>query len=239
MEEKDETTQKHVSAWRIGWASAKATAVPMVILWCLSVATVAAYYYVPCVAAAFDPLMRWQAEHGWVGAFLNRLVFSGLLPGVFMLAMPKLRPPVHPVLSVVAIVIWSGLWGILTETFFRLQAFWFGDGPDLWVVLAKTVVDQFAWTILFVTPSVATFYFWIACGFSFSKMRRCWPKHWVRGVILPSLLANWCVWIPVVASVYSFPRPLQIQVSGFATAFWVLMCLKIGAFSRPVTNDGA
>lgn len=41
--------------------------------------------------------------------------------------------------------------------------------------------------------------------------------------------------VPDVAAVYAFPRPLQIQVSGFATAFWVLMCLKIGALSRPAT----
>jgi hypothetical protein len=38
-----------MSAGRIGWAAAKANAVPMVVLWCLAVATVAAYYLVPGV----------------------------------------------------------------------------------------------------------------------------------------------------------------------------------------------
>ena len=104
------------------------------------------------------------------------------------------------------------------------------------VILAKTAVDQFVWNVFLVTPSVSTFYFWIACGYSFARMQRDWPKDWIRGLILPNLFANWCVWIPVVAAVYAFPRPLQIQVSGFATAFWVLMCLKIGALSRPATN---
>ena len=231
------TANGQVSAWRIGWASAKANAVPMVVLWCLAAATVAAYYLVPGVAAVFEPLMRWQVESGWVAAFLNRFVFAGLLPGVFMLSLPHLRAPVCPVVSVFAIGVWCGAWGIATDVFFHLQAIWFGDGPELTVVLAKTAVDQFVWNVLLVTPSVATFYFWIACGYSFARMRRDWPKHWIRGVILPNLLANWCVWIPVVAAVYAFPRPLQIQVSGFATAFWVLMCLKIGALSRPATND--
>jgi len=32
-----------VAAGRIGWAAATANAVPMVVLWCLAVATVAAY----------------------------------------------------------------------------------------------------------------------------------------------------------------------------------------------------
>ena len=70
------TANGQVSAWRIGWASAKANAVPMVVLWCLAAATVVAYYLVPGVAAVFEPLMRWQVESGWVAAFLNRFVFA-------------------------------------------------------------------------------------------------------------------------------------------------------------------
>ena len=84
-----------VKAFRSGWRAAKANAVPMVVLWCLAAATVAAYYLVPGVAAAFEPLMRWQVESGWVAAFLNRFVFAGLLPGVFMLSLPHLRAPVR------------------------------------------------------------------------------------------------------------------------------------------------
>ena len=47
------TANGQVSAWRIGWASAKANAVPMVVLWCLAATTVAAYSLVPGLAAAF------------------------------------------------------------------------------------------------------------------------------------------------------------------------------------------
>ena len=123
-----------MSAGRIGWAAAKANAVPMVVLWCLAAATVAAYYLVPGVAAAFEPLMRWQVESGWVAAFLNRFVFAGLLPGVFMLSLPHLRAPVRPVASIFVIGVWCGLWGIATDAFFHLQSIWFGDRPDLAVV---------------------------------------------------------------------------------------------------------
>ena len=111
------TANGQVSAWRIGWASAKANAVSMVVLWCLAAATVAAYYLVPGVAAAFEPLMRWQVESGWVAAFLNRFVFAGLLPGVFMLSLPHLRAPVRPVASIFVIGVWCGLWGIATDAF--------------------------------------------------------------------------------------------------------------------------
>lgn len=67
-------------------------------------------------------------------------------------------------------------------------------------------------------------------------MRETWPARWVGRVILPSLVTNWCVWIPVVAAVYAFPVPLQIQVSGFASAFWTLVCLKVGVNSMSASD---
>lgn len=39
-------TKGQVSAWCIGWAAAKANALPMAVLWCLVAATMAAYYLV-------------------------------------------------------------------------------------------------------------------------------------------------------------------------------------------------
>ena len=76
--------------WRVGWESAKANAVPMVLLWLLAAATVVTYYVVPCAAAVFGPLQRWHIEGGWVAAFLNRTFFLGLLPGVFLLTVRSL-----------------------------------------------------------------------------------------------------------------------------------------------------
>lgn len=57
------TTERSVAiAWRIGIRSARANAVPMVALWLLAGATVWAYYAVPSVAAALEPLLRWQTH---------------------------------------------------------------------------------------------------------------------------------------------------------------------------------
>ena len=35
--------------------------------------------------------------------------------------------------------------------------------------------------------------------------------------------------MPVSLAIFAFPLPLQVQLSGFAAAFWTLMCLQIGA----------
>lgn len=219
------------SPLQIGWASVKANAVPMFVLWLMAVASVLSYYFLPRAAVFLEPLARWQCSCGWAAAFLNRFVFCGVLPGVFVLTMPRLRLAAFPFLTVVATGLWGGVWGILTDGFFRLQGAWFGVEPTIGSIVLRTLTDQFVWNVFIVTPCVAAFYYWIGCGFSFRKARETWPQQWIMRVILPSLVTNWCVWIPVVAAIYAFPVPLQIQLSGFASAYWTLVCLKIGSNS--------
>ena len=222
-----ETERIGKSSWRIGWESVKANAVPIVVLWGLAAVTVLAYNFVPGVAAAFEPLKRWQTESGWLAAFLNRVFFCGILPGVFLVTVKSIRPR-HPFATVVAQTLWCGVWGIACDWFFRLQSGWFGDGADFTTLLLKTAVDQFVWTVLAIAPANAVFFFWAGRDFSFHRVRNEWPRTFIRRMVFPNLLSNWCVWIPVIFVVYAFPQPLQVQVSGFAAAFWTLVCLQIG-----------
>ena len=54
------------------------------------------------------------------------------------------------------------------------------------------------------------------------------PKSFYSGLVLPNLLANWVLWIPVTFAIHMFPTPLQIQLSGMASALFSLMLLAIG-----------
>ena len=119
-----------IAALRIGLRSVRANAVPMVVLWVLAAGTVWAYYAVPAVAAAFEPLRQWQTESGWLAAFLNRVFFNGLLPGVFLLAIPSIRPK-HVLLVIAAQALWGGCWGVATDFFFRWLDVLFGSGRDM------------------------------------------------------------------------------------------------------------
>lgn len=109
---------------------------------------------------------------------------------------------------------------------------WIGNGCDFMTLLLKTCINQFVWTVFLIAPANACFYFWVARDFSFRRVRREWPRGGVGGVILPNLISNWCVWIPVNMVIFVFPLPLQIQLSGIAGAFWTLLCFQIGARSR-------
>ena len=73
------------------------------------------------------------------------------------------------------------------------------------------------------------FYFWVGRGFSLRRTREEWPsgRFW-RTLVLPFLFANWCVWVPVTIVVFLFPLPLRVHIVGFASAFWTLMCLRMG-----------
>ena len=77
---------------RVGAASTKANAVPMAVLWLLAASAVVVYYRVPGAAGAFEPLAKWQTGGGWIAAFLSRVVFCGLVPGVFIVLLKALRP---------------------------------------------------------------------------------------------------------------------------------------------------
>ena len=213
---------------KVGWEAAKANRMPMLVLWILATASVIGYYTIPCVAAAFKPLMDFQLRHGWLAAFANRLVFTGLLPGLFLCALKSIRPR-HPLVVVAAQALWGGVWGVICDKMYVFVDWMFGSGTDVLSVLLKTLFDQFPWTVLVIAPANAAFYFWVGRNFSLRRTHEEWPSNafW-QTLVMPFLVSNWCVWIPVTVAVFLFPLPLRVHIVGFASAFWTLVCLRMG-----------
>lgn len=223
------------AASRIGLASVKANLVPMVVLWALAATLVVGYYLVPGIDRCLEPLRRWQIESGWGAAFLNRFFFCGVVPGVFLLTVKSIRPR-FPLATALAQGMWGGVSGIVYDFFYRWQCVWFGDGIDVATLLKKLLVDQFTITVFVVAPLNVLVFFWISREFSFARFRSEFPRPFLARALLPNLVTNWCVWIPVVLAIYAFPLALQVQVSGFACAFWALTCLQIGRRSSSVRS---
>ena len=220
-------TENIRAAFRVGLASARANLVPMVVLFGLAVVVSLGYFNVPEVSAALGPVVRWQDEYGWIAAFATCGVFCGLLPGVFVFLVRRLRVA-HPWRTLLVQVGWSGICGIVSQVVFSLNAELFGTGTDLVTLGLKTLVFQFAWVPLFYAPVGALVYFWMGCDFSLIRFRReCTWRSWVA-VLLPNLITNWVLWIPCSFAVHSFPTDLQIQLTGFANAFYSLLLIWIG-----------
>lgn len=208
--------------WRVGLASIRANRLPMAVLWLMAAMSVVAYWLYQPFADMLEPLSRWQTKDGWVAAALNRIAFGGLLPGVFLCTVRSIRPK-RPALTIGVFCVWAAMWGILCDIFFTLQAQWFGYGHGFATVLMKTVVDQLVWTAFLCTPVNALFFTWVANDFRSIPLAAT-----LREKYLSMLFANWIVWLPVSAAVYMFPLPLQIQLIGFAGAFWMLVALAAG-----------
>lgn len=220
------------SSWEIGWESVKANRLPMVVLWILALVMVSAYYRVSGVSDVLRPLAIWQRDSGWQAAFANRFFFCGVLPGVFLLAIKKLRPK-RPFAVVFAQTLWSGWWGVTCDWFFRLQDLMFGHELKFSVLLCKVLLGQFVWTVFVIAPANAVFFFWVGRDFSFRRVRDEWPRHFFGDLVMPNLVSNWMIWIPVAFAIYAFPVDLQVQISGFVCSFWILMCLQIGLRTQP------
>lgn len=221
---------KSGNPFAVGLSAVRAIVVPMVVLWAVAAALVFSYYALPSVAALFEPLSRWQTENGLLAAFLNRVMFCGVIPGLFLLAVRSLRPR-RPLLTIFAQSCWCGLWGMVVDLFYRLLDVMLGAGVDWSTLALKTVADELVLTPLVISPADAVFFFWLGRDFSLARVRLEWPTRFIRGLLAPNLIANWCVWIPTGFVIFAFPLPLQVQLSGLLSSVWTLMCLQIGIFS--------
>ena len=128
------------AAFQIGLASARANLVPMVALWALAVVLVSAYCLLPGFARALEPLREWQVRSGWIGPFLNRVAFCGVLPGVFLLSIASIRPH-RPLAVIVSESLWNGALGVAGDWSFRMLNVVFGNGTDWTTLLLKTAAD--------------------------------------------------------------------------------------------------
>ena len=212
---------------KIEIASVRANLLSMGILWGLAGAAVAAYYLMPGVAGALKVFADWQVEYGKLASFANRFICGGIVPGVFLLTMPSIRPK-RAVATILAQSVWCGLMGIAVDVFFALQGVWFGTEPSFGVSVVKTLVDQFGFCVLFVTPLNALFYAWMGNGFSFRRENGGMTRDWFVRSYVGNVVMNWAITIPTLVCVYSFPMELQITVSGFVRAIWTLRAIFTG-----------
>ena len=208
----------------------RANAVPATVLWLSAIVLAAGYRFLPQVSTVLEPVAQWQMRNGWRAAFLTQFFFCGAVPGVFLLTVRSLKTR-HPIAKIAVQAVWCGGMGAACWLFYGLQCRLFGDGCGFPTILCKTLVDQFVWTAFIVSPLGALFFVWLGCDFSFLKTWNTVRRGFVRRVVAPNLVANWCVWIPVVAAIYTFPRPLQIVVLGLVSSLWILLCLQIGALT--------
>jgi hypothetical protein len=197
------------------------------------------YYVSPAFADLLDRLAHYKAEHGLAFVVVAAVLAGAVLPEIFVIVFfqrGRFRKENGRNLAF-TIPTW-GIDGILVDLMYRLNAFWFGDVTTVWVVTAKILVDQLGYNPFFAAPAEVLVYEWKNDGFSWGSVRRALSWEHYRDKIVPTLLATWAVWGPLMAIIYSLPYGLQFPLFSIALTFWVLLLTYMtNRFSGKIAAD--
>ncbi|HOM58589.1 MAG TPA: hypothetical protein P5125_02995 [Kiritimatiellia bacterium] len=222
--------------WIIGLKAARANLVPGLILQAAAFALLASYTFLPPVRHALTEVGRWQARFGVPFSLASYLFFCGVVPYLFCLACPALRPAQRGRALAFALGFW-GLMGLLIPQFYRLQSALYGNGTDVQTLVCKILTDQFVFSAFLTVPLVSLAHFWKDCGYRWEAVAPHMGRGWYSRLVLPNLVMNWTVWIPSLCVIYSLPTALQPHVAGLIGGFWALMCLQIAAHTPKTTRQ--
>ncbi len=223
--------------WRIGVAAARANLIPGAVLQAAACALLVGYWCVPGVRSALEAAAAWQARRGVAFASLSYFFFCGVAPYLFCLAVPSLRPRQPGRAAWFVVGFWVPMAVILPQ-FYVFQSWLYGDGRDVWTLARKVLTDQCGYTAFFASPAAALAHLWKAHDYRWREVRPLLGAGWYRRLVLPNLIANWALWFPSMFVVYSMPPALQSHLAGLIGCFWSLMCLQIGAHTRPASAAG-
>ena|SRR5947209_4729350 len=208
----------------LGWEAARANAKPALIIQALMLALAVAYYKSPQTAGALRDFAEFKRQHGLSFIIVASVAAGALIPELFLiLFFQRGRPRLENLRNLAfTIPVW-GFDGSLVDLMYRTEAHWLGDVATMPVVCGKILIDQFGYNVFFAAPFGVLTYEWKNNGISLGPVRDLftWPHY--RDKIVPTLLATWAVWIPLMAIIYSLPLALQFPLFALALSFWVLL----------------
>ncbi|MEY2560578.1 MAG: hypothetical protein QOG51_993 [Verrucomicrobiota bacterium] len=216
--------QTNRTSLAIGWEAAKANAVPAFILQGAMLVVLISYYWSPACADFLNRVARYKEQHGLVFVVLAAILAGAIVPELFVIVFfQRSRLRTQNLRNLAFTIPTWGIDGILVDLMYRMNAVWFGDVVTVSVVIAKILVDQLGYNPFFAAPAEVLVYEWKNEGFSWRSVRRALTWEHYKDKIVPTLLATWAVWAPLMAIIYSLPYPLQFPLFSIALTFWVLL----------------
>ncbi len=209
--------------WRAGLHSARALLWPGLILQGFAIALVLAYYFVPAAQGVFAQVGAWQRQGGYAFSAGVTAGCGGLLPFLFLRFHPATRRQ-HPWAHLPFFLLYWAWKGAEVDLVYRTLGTLYGNGHGLATVAAKVVTDQFGYNPFYSAPVSALCFAWKDAGFRWAPVAAdVRTGRWYPRRVVPVLLSLWCVWIPVVACVYSLPAPLQMPLFNVVLCFWSML----------------
>ena len=214
----------HRTSLALGWEAAKANLAPALLIQALMLALLAGYYLSPAIARWLEAFASFKTRHGFTFVVIAAVLAGSVIPEIFLiLFFQRGRPNRRNLRNLCfTIPIWA-IDGSFVDLLYRSEAAWFGNIVTLPVVAAKICVDQFGYNPFFAAPFGVLTYEWKNTGFSLESLGRAFTWDHYRDKVVPTLLATWAVWIPLMAMIYSVPLSLQFPLFSLALVFWVLL----------------
>lgn len=209
--------------WHAGLRGARANLAPGLALQLFALALVLAYYHHAPTHAAVEQLADLRNRMGATFGILSTGLCGGLLPFIYLKAVPATRARYTWAQGAAIAAFWSykgleiGLW-------YRFLAWSVGEGTGPGTVVAKMILDQFVYCPILAVPLTVLVYDWCEHGFSFSALAaEVRAPRWYARRALPMLISNLGVWIPAVCIIYALPTALQLPLQNLVLCFFTLL----------------
>ena len=199
-----------------------ANLIPAIALWALAVALLALYFTFPPATEAFNQLAALKTRWGWVFTMAAQALAAGLLPFLFQ----KFQRGDHRRLTwaqLPFLLLVRAIMGVLTDEFYNLQAFWFGDSNALSTIAIKIAVDMLIYSPLVVLPLVVWTFGLMDNGYALDTTRASLGPDWKTKRWLPLYVATLLVWVPTLVVIYALPLALQFPFQAVVQCFWGLV----------------
>ncbi len=190
---------------------------------------VLAYYFYPPVQSALNHLAEIKTRMGYSYTAIAAVIAGAIIPELLRIIVFqhwKVRRENFTNL-LFSIPLWSVL-SVIVDFFFRCQADWFGHEATFSVVAKKVLVDQFLYNTLYACPVQTWVYDWKNRSYSTKGISSFFTVSYYKEKIVPTLFANWGVWLPLTSILYSLPSNLQIPLFALALSIWVMMLTWMG-----------
>ncbi|MDB6128322.1 MAG: hypothetical protein JWM35_2218 [Verrucomicrobia bacterium] len=213
--------------WRPTLRAAQANLVPGIVIWSVGFTLVLAYYNIAPVHAALGRLTELRARTGFLFPAVSTALCGAVLPILYLRSDPALRADYRFKNCVLLIVFWAYK-GVEIELWYRVLAHFVGNNQNVRTVAIKVFLDQAIYSPFFAVPLTVLVFSFTHVGLRFGPIKAdLRAGGWYRRHVLPTVLANAVIWIPVVCLVYALPLPLQIVLFDLVLCFFILIAAHI------------
>jgi hypothetical protein len=209
--------------WKAGLRSARANLRPGLVLQAFALAVVLGYYFHEPTRAALSQLTGLRARMGVSFGILSTGLFGGVLPLLYLKAMPSTRAHYSWPQGGALALFWSYK-GLEIAFWYALLARLLGEEARPGIIVAKALLDQFVYCPVWAIPTTALVYLWAGHRFDLRAVAAdLRAPRWYARRVLPMLCANLGVWLPLVCIIYALPTPLQLPLQNIVLCFFTLM----------------